>query len=178
MLAGATRAAARYFRLPPSSNTGRRGRRPLHRRAQRKPGKRLPCVRGAVSRRLTEGLPPHQWFSPLSNQRFRRLEYGSVLLFHTGAPQNPSVGAIHESPVRRTIACFHRSPLTFPLTVLSIKTECPPGISPGGHFIITLSKDHIAVCRGDHAAVGRVQYGKEGVPMLPVLPVIKGRFLR
>ena len=34
--------------------------------------KRLPCVRGAVSRRLTEGLPPQWRFLPMFNQCFRR----------------------------------------------------------------------------------------------------------
>ena len=48
-------------------------------------GERLPCVRGAVERSETEGLPPQLRFPPLSNRCSPRQEYGSVL-------QVPSAG--------------------------------------------------------------------------------------
>ena len=76
-------------RLPPMSHTGRRGRRPLQGAANNNAailgGERLPCVRGAVERSETEGLPPQLRFPPLSNRCSPRQEYGSVL-------QVPSAG--------------------------------------------------------------------------------------
>ena len=40
--------------------------------------KRLPCVRGAVSRRLTEGLPPHQRFASMADRCSRSPNYVSA----------------------------------------------------------------------------------------------------
>ena len=61
--------AARFFRFLTRSN----------RKAEQNPHQRLPCVKGAVSRRLTEGLLSHQRFPPLSNPCSRSPEYGSAL---------------------------------------------------------------------------------------------------
>ena len=62
--------------------TGRRGRRPLQNAAQNTGailgGERLPCVRGAGTRSVTEGLLPHQRFSPMADRCSRSPNYVSA----------------------------------------------------------------------------------------------------